>query len=305
MHLFRSSLSSLVILATLILVTGCGTPITVTSTPGTATATKIIVPTGTTAPSCTTVLAGATALSPVPNFSDVKIPTGAVAQSPTNLGGGAGQFQVSDFSICFTGIVDDVTGPFSGHTSVVAYLFGSGWGVSTTFPNDGAVQSACAANCYSYPTSGSHPYPRYIALDNVTTTGSGGSGLVTYHMRLALPPSTPACAPATDYPMPYTYSIYFDTTAGINHFQLPSLTVPSSNKGGGTAGSTYISFCSAGTTSSIVAFMQIAVTTSGWTVSSVTATGFFAQQVSGGRTYSFTVDASNPDNWFIRMFRPM
>ncbi|HLY30581.1 MAG TPA: hypothetical protein VKQ36_06110, partial [Ktedonobacterales bacterium] len=88
-----------------------------------------------------------------------------------------------------------------------------------------------------------------------------------------------------------------------NHFLMPPGTRLSSYLGGGTAGSTYAYYCSAGTQSSVVNFLKQAMQNDGWTISDATASGFNATIVDT-YTYQITVSVQNTNNYYLRVFVP-
>jgi hypothetical protein len=267
------------------------------------TPTATIPPTATPLPSCATLLPGSVAATPITGFTEVQFPTGAVDAGPHPSYGGTGQFTIQEYDACYTGTQDDLTGPFSGHHSVTAYLLGSGWGTSQTFPYTGDTQQPCAQNCFDFADN-----QRYLALDQIT---DHGNSLITYRMRLAAPPAAPSCNP-TYYPSATPYSIYFNADASsLYHFQLPPLSKLSNFNGGGHAGGYDTPICSAGDYPSILAFMNASVTAAGWTVMSPTsATGFSAQLAQNGHTYSIDVSTnsgyiSTANEWILTVHVPM
>jgi hypothetical protein len=213
----------------------------------------------------------------------------------TSSYGGTGQFTVQQTGACYTGTADEVNGPFSGHSSVFAYLFGSGWGVSTTFPSDGQTQQPCAAGASCFRSGAAAEY--YLSFENLT---SPVTGFETYHLRLATPPLAPTCNP-TYYGSSVSYMYTFQGYA------VPPLTKESDfAAGGGHMGGYTYGLCSAGTPASILAFMQGAVTAAGSTPMSVNATTFHICVSAGSgyyRTYTFAVGSGN--EWTIDRSSPV
>jgi hypothetical protein len=225
----------------------------------------VATPTGTStpAPSCATLLPGATAApSPIPGFFGLIFPTGAVATALHASYGGAGQFTIQETDVCYQGTTQQVAGPFSCHCSVYANLLGTGWGFNSTYPYDGQTRKACfsGATCFTSPFPANPEH--YLSFENLH---SPLTGYVTYHLRLATPPPAPTCDP-TNYPSsePYTYN--------FGGFAVPPLTKKSNALGGGFAGGYTYSLCSAGTPATILAFMRNAVTAAGRPITQSTAT---------------------------------
>jgi hypothetical protein len=215
----------------------------------------------------------------------------------TTAFGGTGQFKVQKTQLCYHGTPDQVNGPFSGHTSSFAGLFGAGWGVSLTFPADGQTQTSCdpGANCFH---SAAPPYPEYyLSFANIQTPLAD---YVTYQLVLATPPPYPTCD-ATYYgpSVPYSYT--------FQGFNMPPLTKESDfAAGGGHPGGYTYGLCSAGTPATILAFMQAAVTAAGLAPTGVTPTTFHACQSAGGgfyRRWDFTVGSGN--EWTINRSSPI
>ena len=293
---WRASACLVALGAAMAFVAACGAQTVVLSSTPTA------PPTATPPPSCAMLLPGSVAATPIAGFTDVQFPSGAMDAGPHQSYGGTGQFAILEYDVCYTGTQDDLTGPFSGHHSVTAYLLGAGWGTSQTFPSMGDAQQPCAQYCFDFADN-----QRYLTLDQIT---DHGNSLITYRMRLAAPPPTPNCNP-TYYPNATSYSIYFDPNASsLYHFQLPPLSKISNFNGGGHAGGTDTPICSAGDYPSIIAFMNASVTAAGWTVANLSATGFSAQLVQSGRTYSIDVSTNNglistPNEWVLTVHVPM
>ena len=85
---------------------------------------------------------------------------------------------------------------------------------------------------------------------------------------------------------------------------MPPGTRVSTYQGGGTAGSTYVYYCSAGSQATVVNFLVQAMSNVGWTISSAVLAGFTARYGSGP-TYQIDVAVQNPNNYSLRVFVPM
>lgn len=259
--------------------------------------------TATPAPSCATILPGATApMLPGYLIFGLIYPTGAVATPLRASYGGTGQFIVQETEVCYQGTIAQVNGPLSGHSSVYANLLGTGWGFNPTYPYDGQTQKACSsgATCFKspFPSNPEH----YLSFEKLQ---SPLTGFVTYHLRLAAPPPLPTCNPAY-YPSssPYIYT--------FGGFAVPPLTKENDNRGGGGfAGGYAYGLCTAGTPASILAFMQAAVMAAGRPVTHVTATGFstcvpFTPGGSPTPYYNdITVGVGTGNEWTMTIYIPI
>lgn len=291
--LWRESVWSLLVIPALLLMS-CGastalTPATPT-TPPTATPTPL--------PSCATILPGAHAAATIAGFSELRFPTGAVDAGPTTSAGGVGQFTIQAYDVCYSGTQDDLVGPFSGHHSVTAYLLGAGFGTALTFPYQGAFQQTCPHYCYDFADN-----QRYIAFENIT---DHGSGLITYRLRLAVPPPTPAChVPIYDTnPHPY-FTAEAIGSSSPTLVQFPPLTKEGTSDG--HMGSVTHYFCSAGTAATISAFMTQSLTAAGWSPGSAHyAPGGCDWSISaGGYGWCLNVSITDPSDWIITTHVPV
>ena len=122
--------------------------------------------------------------------------------------------------------------------------------------------------------------------------------------------AAPACLQNAQY---YSgtpkYTLYEDGSKASSsnstyHFLMPPGTRDSTFQGGGTPGSTYVYFCSAGTQATVVAFLKQAMQNDGYTISSASASGFSAATGSSP-TYRIDVSVSSPHNYYLRVFVPM
>lgn len=253
-----------------------------TATTGTGGSSATATPAATAAPTCATLLPGAAPAAPIAGFTEVTFPAGAVTSAATTTFGGTAQFKALDYTLCFTGAPDDLTGPFSAHHSVTANLLGAGWGVSTTFPYHGDAQQACAANCFHSDDQ------RYLGLENITTVGGG---LLTYRLRLAAPPAVPACnSNFTTTPIPG-----FQTS--INNVPLPPVSrVAPNNASGGVRGT---DICSPGTAATVTAFLNAQMPAAGWTKVASDPRCIFPAQcwTKGANAISWSV--TDPTDWLL------
>lgn len=272
----------------LLMATACGS--TVGGGSATPTATTTPAPTSTATPSCATLDPGATNAATIANFTDVHFPTGAVIKTTATTGDGAGKFTITEYDLCYTGTLDQVNGPFSGHSSVFAYLLGGGWGSGSPslFPYNAELQTACTtgANCF---ISGADIEDRFATFENLT---DHGGGLITYHMRLALPPAAPTCNTnfdGTDY-----VASLDGFTPGV---PLPPLSrTVGNNASGGIRGT---DVCSAGTVASISAFMTASLTAVGYTLVASDSRCFYQAQCWASTTSAVSWDVTDPTDWHI------
>lgn len=250
---FRMLCSAGVTLA-LLFVTACAT-----SSQAGASPTATVPPTNTPIPTCATLVPSASSAGIFANFPEVKLPTGSVISSPKTTPGGAGQFSITEYDACFTGTIDQIFGGFSAHKSLYAQLLGYAWGagINVTFPYDQQLQVKCQQSAPNFCafSDGVAPDQRYVAIENVK---DNGGGLITFHMRLALPPSVPNCPPGPP--------VQFVTTFP-NHPGTPLPLPPMSSLGISFGSSALMAYhmCSAGTASSVDSFMTTELPKVGFT----------------------------------------
>lgn len=276
-----------------------------------ATATTLPSPTATATPQppCAVMLSGGspslfTNLSSVPGLT---LPTGTYITIPTSSGGGAGQYHIQSYTLCFQGTESQIAGS-SGST--LAHLAQSGWTPNNLFPDPSSVSylDYCSNSHNCLNTSGSGAPFTFVGFDDyVNHLGN----VVTFQLQVATI-ATPTCLSDPQY---YSgtpkYTLYYDGSSASssgparNHFQMPPATRVSTFQGGGTAGSTYVYFCSAGTQASVVGFLTQAMSNDGWTLSAASASGFTATTSDNGLTYTIAVVVRNPNNYYLRVFVPM
>jgi hypothetical protein len=85
---------------------------------------------------------------------------------------------------------------------------------------------------------------------------------------------------------------------------MPPGTRNSTFRGGGTAGSTYTYFCSAGSAASVSSFLQQSMGDDGYTVGAPDSGGCFAGNKGSSPLYSVQVCVTNPNNYYVRIFVP-
>jgi hypothetical protein len=205
---------------------------------------------------CQVILSGAT-LQPATagaGFSDVAFPPDSFSTSLATSHGGDGRFTIKQFDVCSYANGADAIRSFFANG-----LPSSGWNQAAMYPYNGAYQAPCGdPYCWSKGTA-----PRYVSLEQVTDRHNG---YVTFHVRLAVPPTPPTCTPdpAGIYP---TRS--YDTTLPNTSSSLPA--PPLTKDGLGSAGTNgnvthagYGGECSAGSAASINAFFTTELPALGW-----------------------------------------
>jgi hypothetical protein len=203
------------------------------------------------------------------DFADVSFPANSLGTSIATSHGGDGRFTIEQFDVCSPASSIDAI-----HSFYSTGLPSAGWAQAATYPYDGAYQASCGDQfCWS-----KDPAPRYVSLESVINQQNG---YVTYHMRLAVPPTPPSCQPDS-------YGIYaarpYDTTLP----NTPSIPAPPLTKDGlgsaGTSGNVtqggYAGMCSAGSASAITAFFTTELPHLGWSANTP-PTYFSACHMSG------------------------
>jgi hypothetical protein len=249
-------------------------------------------PTPTPLPSCLTLLPGGATLGAIPNFPDVHLPAGTRATAPQTSGGGAGHFTVTQYNLCFTGTPDDLTGPFSGHHSLVAYLLGAGWGIGpNSFPFDTLFNKGCVSGQYCY-ISGVAVEGRQLDMETIT---DHAHSLITFHLRLALPPSAPTCnANFTHSPVPGIQVAY---AAGYGTVPLPPLSRVAPDNSAGHGG---VDVCSAGTGATVLTFLTSYMPQAGWTLHAASGSSQTWKSTSG----CIAVSVPDPALWLMSWPNP-
>ena len=254
----RGPVAGLTLLLVLVLA-GCTSTVVVTGEPGsssTTTTTTTTAATPTTASSSGATgchaqsgFSSAVDATAGPGFSDVTFPTNSISTSISASHGGDGRFTIRQFDVCT---------PSTTTSAVRSYfasgLPGAGWTQAPLYPYDGAYQASCGD---PYCWKKDHA-PRYVSLESVT---SHGSGVVTYHMRLAVPPTEPSCTP--DSAGIYSTRSYDTVLPESNNAPAPPLT--KDGLGDGSPGRfAEVGECSAGSESTINAFFNAELGAHGW-----------------------------------------
>jgi hypothetical protein len=256
-----------------------------------ATATIAPNPTATTQPTtCAQVqgFASATAL----NLSAMEFPAGTVAQAPSISGAGAGQYTEKTYLACAPNTDTNLTvstgkGPEPFTTLVLFY----GWAPWSRFPASGDAQVACPGTCFAFnaydPSKGLFQAPpTFLAVDNVTSLGHG---LVTFTLRLSMPPPAPDCGYMQSGGLP-PIAIWYDQSASI---QFPPLTRSQGDDTMSTNGSVQ---CSAGTVASVKAFMDHQFSSHGYTSVTCASPDYYCWKNSAT---TVTMSFQSATQWYI------
>lgn len=212
---------------------------------------------------------GAQTASAGGSFGDVSFPQNSISTSIATSGGGAGRFTIKQFDVCT---------PASTRNAVYSFfasgLPGAGWSGASTYPYDTAWQASCGD-----PYCWKKGYiPRYVSLEKVTDRGNG---LVSYHLRLAIPPAGPTCSSGIDIYSGKTWDPNIEVTQGV---QNPPLTLDGLGDGydDTLAAHTAIDgMCSSGDAASINNFFTTELAKHGWSHSTPPANLSSACHTSG------------------------
>jgi hypothetical protein len=257
----RGSIIGLALMLVLALA-GCTSTVTVTGEPGStsATATTAVVPSPTAAPpsgaeACLAQsgFSGAVTATAGSGFDDVAFLAHSVSTSITASHGGDGRFTIRQFDVCTPGTT----------TSAVRSFFASGlphagWTQASLYPYDGAYQASCGD---PYCWKKDHA-PRYVSLEAVT---AHSGGIVTYHVRLAIPPREPDCTPdSIGIYATRTYDATLSSSPGIAAPPLTKTGIGSFGDNGTKSQGGVSGMCSAGSGSTINSFYNTELPSHGW-----------------------------------------
>lgn len=277
-----------------------------------ATATATIAATATPQPPCAQLVPGAAPAQGVNGVPGIQLPSGTYMGAATASGGGQGQYTVHSYRLCFQGAESAIDGgvisPSAPPTSTIGYLVHAGWTLNNLFPDPTSLAylDYCSSGHTCVNNAGSPNPFTFVGFDQFA---SHTGGYTTFRLQVATI-AAPSCLNDPQY---YSgtpkYTIYEDgNSANSNnptyHFQMPPGTRVSTFQGGGTAGSTYVYFCSAGTQATVVNFLVQSMQNDGYTISSAASAGFTATKGSGP-SYRVDVSVQNPNNYYLRVFVPM
>ena len=283
---------------------------TVTST---VTITATHPPTATPLPPCVQLVPGSAPYAAISGVAGVQLPAGTYVSAATSSGGGAGQYDVQTYTLCFQGTQSDINGgnllPSGAATSTIGHLVHSGWTLNNLFPDptNFAYLDYCSAahNCLNADGS-PDPY-RFVGFDHYA---SHSGGYTTFQLQVATIAAPTCLSDPSYYSGTPTYRLFDDGNGASSsgqpqfHFQFPPATRVSTFMGGGTAGSTYVYYCSTGTQATVVSFLSASMHNVGWAISSSSASGFTAM-FGTGPTWRIDVNVQNPNNYYLRAFVPM
>ncbi len=301
-----------------LLLAGCAATATgqtpkVSAAAPTKVATATATATATPLPPCAQLVPGATPFAGVKGVGSLQLPAGSYISAPVASGGGTGKYAVHTYTVCFQGSESAIDGgnltPNGTPTSAIGNLVHSNWTLNNLFPDPTsfAYLDYCSNSHVCLNDSGT---PNPFTLVGFDKYSGHTGGYTTFRLQVATI-AAPACLNDPQY---YTgtpkYTLYYDGNSAqgagtpSNHFQMPPGTRVSTFQGGGTAGSTYVYFCSAGSQGSVVGFLKQAMQNTGWAISNATASGFTAT-ITTTATYRIDVSVQNPNNYYLRVFIPM
>jgi hypothetical protein len=313
-HRTHALAGSLGIIALFALLAGCasGGTASVTGTPTVtplATATSTTAATSTPQPVCTVLVPSSAPYTSITGVPGMKLPTGAYVSSATPAGGGTGQYAISTYTVCFQGSEAQIDGVGGVPNSTIAQLSTAGWKINNLFPDPSnfSYLDYCS-NAHNCLNDAGSPNPFTFVGFNQYASHPGG--YTTFQLQVATI-SAPSCLNNSQY---YSgtpkYTIYYDGNSAsssgnaVYHFQMPPGTRVSTFNGGGTAGSTYVYYCTAGSQSSVISFLKQALQNIGWAISNASASGFTAKTGSSP-TYQIDVVVQNTNNYYLRVYVPM
>ena len=224
------------------------------STPTASGATPTSQPVSQQASTCPNLsgFSGAQAATAGAGFGDVSFPSNSISTSIATSGGGGGRFTIKQFDVC-----TPATATSAIYSFFASGLPGSGWSGASTYPYNGAWPASCGdPYCWKKDNKS-----RYVSLEKVT---SRGNGLVSYHMRLAIPPAGPTCVSSLGIYDGKTWTTYPN---GVSDVYAPPFTLDGLGEGGGDAHSAtqYMNGeCSAGSYSSVSSFFSTGLAGHGW-----------------------------------------
>jgi hypothetical protein len=229
-----------------------------------------------------------------------------ISATPAVSGGGAGQYTIKIYTVCFHGSESAIDG---ANPSAIGSLVQAGWTLNNLFPDPTSFSyiDYCSNAHLCVNNSGSPDPFTFVGFEQYA---SHTGGYTTVHLDVATI-AAPSCLNDPQY---YSgtpkYRLYYDGNSTSvsgdpsNHFLMPPGTRVSTFQGGGTAGSTYVYYCSAGTQATVVSFLKQAMQNVGWTISNASASGFTASR-GQNPTYTIAVSVQNPNNYYLRVFIPM
>lgn len=270
-----------------------------------------IAPTATPLPACAQLPGGATLFTGLPAAPSLRLPAGTYISAPSTTGGGAGKYTVQAYTVCYLGneaaIDGDLYNPPAAPTSALGKLERAGWTFNNLFPNptDFAYLNGCTVDLKCLNDAGTPNPFTYLAVDQFfTRTG----GVTTFRLQVATI-GAPVCLNDPRYyagTPRYTLFEQGNSPSAGNpayYFFMPPATRVSTYTGGRVSGSTYVYFCSAGTTVTIVSVLEQGMQSDGYAINEIAAGDFIATKGSHP-TYRIEVNAQHPYNYYLRIYDP-
>lgn len=214
-------------------------------------------------------------------LGSIPFPSNSIFTSLTQVAGGtAGLYQVELMHVCTSGTtVSAIRSHFA--TQVGAY----GWTQSSTYPYDGGYQAPCGdPYCWSRVPI----LPNFLSLEKVTAVGNG---LVTYGIRLAIPPSVPDCSNILPGGGTPKLEFFWSQQPSV---PVPPLSVEGMYDGHQAGGKTVLSqtMCSPGTAASVKTFMSSELAKHGFTATSQSLCGTTGWVVKNNLAIAWTVNSA-------------
>jgi hypothetical protein len=242
------------------------------------------------------------------------MPTGTYISAATTTGGGTGQYSVASYMLCFQGAESAIDGGIltasATPSSTLGYLVHASWTANNLFPDPAnfSYLDSCSSGHTCVNDAGT---PNPFTFVGVDQFASQSGGTTTFRLQVATIAAPTCLNDPTFYSGTPKYSLFADGNTASpsasdseHHFQMPPGTRDTSFLGGGTAGSFYAYYCSAGTQVSVVAFFQNSMQNAGYVLRDVTASGFTGTYSNSQYQWDVAVDVENTNNYYLRLFVP-
>jgi hypothetical protein len=260
------------------------------STSGTGSPTATATTAATAAPTTCTQLPGFGQAGPLPQAGNILggipfLPNSVYTSLNPVAGGTPGLYGVELMQACTAH-----SSVSAVHANFATTLPAKGWPQSATYPYDGGYQAPCG-DPYCWMRTN---YREYLSLEKVT---DAGNGLVTYGIRVAVPPSTPDCSaiapPGGGIP---PLEFFWSQQPSI---PVPPLSAEGLGDGHGVGGKTVFSqsMCSPGTAASVSSFMSTELGKLGFTATSQSLCGSTGWVSKNGLAIKWQVGSAT--NWTL------
>ncbi len=290
-----ATLAIAVTLAATIALSACASSATTSAsnTPQAAGSATIPAATATKTPASATVctqLPGFAQAGPPPQagaiLGSIPFPANSVFTSLNTVAGGTpGLYAVALMQVCTSNTTANTI-----KANFASQLPSKGWTQSSTYPYDGGYQAPCGdPYCWSRSS-----VPNFLSLEKVT---DAGNGLVTYGIRLAIPPSTPDCSNiAPPGGGTATLEFFWSQQSSV---PVPPLTAEGLGDGHQVGSKTVYSqdVCSPGTAASVKTFMSTELAKLGFASTSASLCGSTGWVTKNGLAINWNV--SNPLDWVL------